>query len=284
MTICIGALCTSEAPGDTVVLASDRMVTWIGTQFEHPVPKIHSVCPTAQVLIAGDALAGEDVVRRAHVQLAGAPVPVKDAAEAVANSYGDERMGRAEAQVLKPRGLTLAQFYQMHQQLVPQITGGLDTALAAFDLGVELIVAGVDGAGGHLHTVMNPGGIQICHDLIGYIAVGSGGTHALQSMIGLHHSPSQSLTQAVFQVLTSKQRAEVAPGVGRETDLIVIGRDGPRSLAPGSLERLDELCARTARDADAAVQRQAAQLQLEFEAISGETGSAGEVVQGDGSP
>lgn len=258
------------------------MVTWIGTQFEHPVPKIHIVCPTAQVLIAGDALAGEDIIRRARAQLAGAPVAVSNAADAVARSYGDERMARAEAQILRTRGLTLAQYYQMHQQLVPQITAGLDTALAGFDLGVELIVAGVDEAGGHLHTVLNPGAIQVCHDLIGYIAVGSGGIHALQSMIGFQHSPSHSLPQTVFQVLTSKQRAEVAPGVGRETDLIVIGRDGPRSLAPGSLERLDELCARTAREANAAVQQQAAGLRLEFEAINSETGSVEESARRDG--
>ena len=45
MTICMGALCQQEARGDTVVLASDRMVTCMGlTEFEHQVPRSsHSV-------------------------------------------------------------------------------------------------------------------------------------------------------------------------------------------------------------------------------------------------
>jgi hypothetical protein len=44
VTICMGALCNDRVAGDTVVLASDRMVTWRNlTEFEHPVPKIYTI-------------------------------------------------------------------------------------------------------------------------------------------------------------------------------------------------------------------------------------------------
>lgn len=284
MTICMGALCQEQVPGDTIVLASDRMVTWMVTEFEHPVPKIHSVCPTAQALVAGDALAGEAIVRRALADLGGALAPVSRAAGVVAKCYADERLERAEAQIFSPRGLTLPQYYQMHQQLLPQVTGGLDNALATFDLGVEMIVAGVDASGGHLHTVVNPGGHQECHDLIGYVAVGSGAMHALQSMIGFSHSAAQPLAETVFRMLASKQRAELAPGVGRETDLIVIGADGPRWLAPGTLEKLDKLCAKAAADADASLQKKAGGLHLEFEGLETKTETAGAPAEEDDRP
>jgi len=275
MTVCMGALCRDRTAGDTVVLASDRMVTWAGmTQFEHPVPKIDGICPTAQALIAGDALAGRVVVHRAIAALGGALAPVDNAASAVASCYAEERLERAEAQILGPRGLSVARFYQVHQQLVPQITAALDTALATFDLGVEMIVAGVDASGGHLHTISNPGGTQQCHDVIGYVAIGSGAIHAVQSMIGFGHSDARPVAETVFRVFASKRRAEIAPGVGRETDLFVIGADGPKILTPATLGQLDDLCAKATADAGTSVEKSAASLRLEFEGIQSDTGGA----------
>jgi hypothetical protein len=283
MTICMGALCQDRRPGDTIVLASDRMVTWAGmTEFEHPVPKISTLCPTAHALIAGDALAGRAITDRAVAKLAGAMAPIAAAAAAVAVSYSQERLDLAEAQILGPRGLSLPMYYQSQQSILPQVTGALDNALATFNLGVEIIVAGVDSGGGHLHTVGNPGGSQQCHDPIGYVAIGSGAIHATQSMIGFCHSQVQPVGETVFRVLASKRRAELAPGVGRDTDLIVISADGPRLLTPATLEKVDDLCAKAAAEADATLQKKAAGLRLEYQGIPNDTGSDREPAQKDG--
>lgn len=283
MTICMGALCQDQRPGDTIVLASDRMVTWAGmTEFEHPVPKISALCPTAHALVAGDALAGNAITGRAIAKLAGALAPVAVAATTVATSYADERLARAEAHVLGPRGLSLSRYYQSQQSMLPQVIGALDNALASFSLGVEIIVAGVDASGGHLHTVGNPGGSQQCHDPIGYVAVGSGSVHAIQSMIGFCHSQAQPVGETVFRVLSSKRRAELAPGVGRDTDLIVISSDGPRLLTPATLAKVDDLCAKAAVEADATLQKKARGLRLEYEGIPRDTGIQQEPAQEDG--
>jgi 20S proteasome alpha/beta subunit len=238
----MGALCTDRVAGDTVVLASDRMVTWRNlTEFEHPVPKICSISPAAWALDAGDALAGAEIIAEAAAKIANVPRPVREIADVVAQQYHSVRMKAAEAQILLPRGLTLATYYGQHQQLLSQIAVDLDQSLASFDPEVELIVAGVDSSGGHLFTVGNPGGSAECHDVIGTVAIGSGEIHAVQSMIGFGHAAAQPVKDTIFQVFASKRRAELAPGVGRDTDLMVLGPSGAVRLPDKALAELAEL-------------------------------------------
>lgn len=245
MTICMGALCQQKQPADTIVLAADRMVTWMGlTEFEHRVPKAHQVSATSVVLVAGDALTGARIARATKAALAGqvAPPASMDAiAELAAERYADLRQEIAQAQFFAPRGLSIMQYYQAQQQLVPQLVTMLDTALANFDLGVELIVAGMDSLGGHLHSVGNPGGWQQCHDPIGTIAVGSGAIHAIQSMIGYRHSAAEPVKETVYRVFSSKRRAELAPGVGHDTDLMILNADGLVHIPDETLTALDAI-------------------------------------------
>jgi len=149
VTICMGALCTDRLAGDTVVLASDRMVTWRNlAEFEHPVPKIYTISPATWALGAGDALAAAKIIAEAAAKVANVPRPVHEIADVVAQQYHSVRMNAAETQILLPRGLTLATYYDRHQQLLSQIAVDLDQSLASFDPEVELIVAGVDSSGG----------------------------------------------------------------------------------------------------------------------------------------
>jgi 20S proteasome alpha/beta subunit len=162
-------------------------------------------------------------------------------ANLVAKRYAEVRLETASAQILGARGLNLQQYYQMHQQLLPQIVGGLDTALAAFNLGVDMIIAGVDTTGARLFTVGNPGGMAQCQDVIGSVAVGSGQIHAIQSMIGFRHGSMDPLKDVLFRVFASKRRAELAPGVGHETDLAIISPQGVRHLSTNTLDELDHI-------------------------------------------
>ena len=41
-------------------------------------------------------------------------------------------------------------------------------------------------------------------------------------MIGFRHTATDGLRETVFRVYASKRRAEVAPGVGTETDMAII--------------------------------------------------------------
>lgn len=243
MTICIGAICCGSA-GKAVVVAADRMVTMGGlTEFEHDVPKITPIGARMVTLVAGDALRGAELVR-----MVGSPPPdasVRDVAQALALNYAELRRRVAEATHLAPRGIGLAEFYQggVQARLVPPIAAGLDQEIARLDLGIEVLVAGVDQDGGHVFNARNPGGLVDDLDRIGFHAVGSGALHAIQSLIGFGHAPSRSLNETVFRVFASKRRAEIAPGVGRATDLWVIEEDRVTELSQTAMRKLDALYA-----------------------------------------
>jgi hypothetical protein len=63
----------------------------------------------------------------------------------------------------------------------------------------------------------------------------------------------------------ASRQKQTAPGVGRDTDLIVINRDVPRFLTAASLAELDELFAESSADAEASLQEKTAGLRLEYE-------------------
>jgi hypothetical protein len=252
------------------------MVTWRNlTEFEHAVPKIYSISPAAWALVAGDALAGTKITAEAAARTAGVSRPVHEIAAVVAEQYHGVRMNAAEAQVLLPRGLTLATYYGKHQQLLSAITESLDQSLASFDPEVELIVAGVDSSGGHLFTVSNPGGSPECHDVIGAVAIGSGEIHAVQSMIGFGHAAMHPVKATVFHVFASKRRAELAPGVGRNTDLMVLDRGGAVRLSDKALAKLSELYESYAASVVASAQEQVSRWALDLSAGSADTAAAG---------
>jgi hypothetical protein len=103
----------------------------------------------------------------------------------------------------------------------------LDSQLFGFGLGVvEFLVVGNDESGAHIFRVHYDGmlggsWLEWC-DRLGFRAIGSGGPHAaiLLSLQGQHRT--LPVNETVFDVYSAKKNAEIAPGVGLETDVAVI--------------------------------------------------------------
>jgi hypothetical protein len=246
MTVCIAALCSSESnkPATAAVVTSDRMVT-LGrlTEFEHEVPKITALSEKIVALLAGDALRGSQLIRNTS-EAAGASSLVRDLAQLTALKYAEMRDVQVESEIFRPRGLTKAQFYQGGAPAIgqqPQLFFGIDNQVATFNLGVELIVTGVDDHGSHLFYVGNPGQLTSSFHQIGYHAIGSGSLQALQSMIGFGHMSARPVHQTVFACYVSKRRAEVAPGVGKDTDMAILTQGGMVKVDQPTLDNFEEL-------------------------------------------
>ena len=62
-----------------------------------------------------------------------------------------------------------------------------------------------------------------CMNTAGFAAIGIGKSHAESQIMLAGHSPMRSLSDSALLVYTAKKRAEVAPGVGKETDMVTIG-------------------------------------------------------------
>jgi 20S proteasome alpha/beta subunit len=213
------------------------------TEFEHEVPKIKRLTDRIVAMISGDALKGSQLASAVRAVMPAGGTSVQQVAQVLADQYGALRRAQLDAELFGPRGLSLEIFYAQGGQtrMVPQIAGGIDQQVMQFNLGIDLLIAGVDDEGGHLFSVHNPGGAVNDFAPIGFASVGSGTLHATQSLIGFRHTSARDLHQTVFSVYASKRRAEVAPGVGLDTDLAIIRESGIHYVAPEIVAQLATL-------------------------------------------
>lgn len=123
-----------------------------------------------------------------------------------------------------------------HSELGSQEYGKYLTALARFDLGVEIIVFGHHRGLPRLFSVVNPGRVEELN-WAGYAVVGSGSTLALGS---LRRKPLSTLVdEAVYRVLEAKFTAEGARDVGKTTTVVVLNGDGEMKEMP--VEEIDAI-------------------------------------------
>jgi hypothetical protein len=238
----MAAMCQRDDGSQAVVVAADRMVTLAGmTEFEHAVPKVTRAARSVVGLVAGDALAGAEIVQGARLPTDRGSTSVEDIVAKLEQDYVGFRRQQVEAKLLLSRGLTFDDFFNRHGSLQPQIVGMLDQQIAGFDLNVNLLIAGVDAGGAHIHTIANPGGTSQNHEVIGYAAIGSGAFHAIHTMIGFQATAASKLEETVFRVFAAKRRAEAAPGVGHELDLLVVDQIGCHRVSDEGLASLEAL-------------------------------------------
>lgn len=162
MTICISAM----AENDYVVVASDRMVTLSlpSTEFEQNISKTIKVADSCVSATAGNALAYSPVHLEALKQLQqdSKSPNTHRIAELIRKGYVKARNEKLEQDVLAKMGMSLQSFYERNQKLSPNIIANLSQAMAQYNYGLTILVAGVDSNGPHIFRIDDPG-IDVAH-------------------------------------------------------------------------------------------------------------------------
>ncbi|MFC1936937.1 hypothetical protein ACFLWY_00085 [Chloroflexota bacterium] len=224
MTVCIAAL-YGGCGGSYLV--SDQMTTAhfpIGYEFEsEDISKIIKLNDKIYALTAGDVIFASEVIEAAREKLndGSNTVTVSHAAENVRKTYQEIRKRHIIRNELESRGLDLDTYYENQQKLVPPIIQMVDEQLRTWNPEVEIIVAGKDNSGCHIYAIRNPGD-TLCHDSIGFVAIGSGAPHALYSLIESNYKKTMDKDEVIRLVKQAKLRSEVAPGVGAATSEVFV--------------------------------------------------------------
>ena len=209
-----------------VLCASDRMLTAGDIEFEPPQTKIYPLTNSILVLVAGDAAAQHSISATANRQMAASgSLLVRDGAEIYANAFAEYRKRRNERAILAPLGLDLQAFIANQKSMLPEIAARITRDLTLDDLEIAGIVAGVDDHGAHVYVIRDPGQ-PICHDSIGFASIGIGSGHAESQFMFAGYQKRESLPNALMLLYRAKKRAEVAPGVGTDTDIYSVSRTG----------------------------------------------------------
>ncbi|MGB8507940.1 MAG: hypothetical protein WCD76_06035 [Pyrinomonadaceae bacterium] len=273
MTICVAAICD----GDTILGATDNMITAGDIQFEPPALKMTSLTNSIVVMTAGDSTLHAEILDVVRVEVSERIefepeewLKVKDVAELYVETYNKVRQKCAERAILAPLGLTFETFVTRQAEMLPDFVRQIGTELINYNAGdIEAIITGLDEHGPHIWVAKNED--LRCYDKAGFAAIGSGEWHAKSSFMFSRHMSLRELPQTLLLTYAAKKRAEVAPGVGGVTDMFIVGpKLGSFTLIGGHiLERLEEIYRQIRQDEQQILQRANEEVEQYVEEILG---------------
>lgn len=244
MTIAAAALCqfgtTSASPDvphshDAVVVIADRMMTVGDTEYQGGKSKIYLLSKSgyyhdsyAVCLSAGEINIAAMVIEETRQMMSNEEqYDIATLAKLYADNYSELRRRYAERAILSPYGLAESSFISFQNTMNADFVRERAADLHNYYLGFDSIIAGVDATGPHIYFVGHPGREE-CRDHSAFLGIGSGARH-FESLFMSATPPFSylwSLNRALFLAYTAKKKAEIAPGVGRETDILICTING----------------------------------------------------------
>lgn len=256
VTVCIAAI-----NNGMVIMASDRIVTAGDIEFEPPSAKVLWLTSSIAVLTAGDQSIQMQVYNKAHKMLWEKIAEDQDrwadvslAAEIYSKCFFDLRKKMVEDAVLSTYGLTFDSFLkslkEMSVEFFNEINNHIQRYIYNFE-SISAIICGIDttiphtinSTSPHIYTVDD--GVISCHDKLGFVAIGSGRNHAESHFMLSKYSVLMPSSTALLILHQAKRKAEICPGVGKDTDMFVIGglgKSAPLSqlFKENMVEKLDD--------------------------------------------
>jgi len=241
MTQLVAALCQC-AGKPTVIGITDRMLSSsdMTLTFERDEPKIEVVTNKSLVLTAG-TIDEPDLIRDVREGAKGKE-KVREVAELFKEAYQELRIKHIEDEILNPlAGLKSFKEYQEKQKtLHDALVLDLNERIRKYDVGLTLLLIGIDEQGGHIIHIMNPG-IWRSYDNLGFLCLGMGDRHADNVFAWYKYTPSIPLSDAVYIAFEAKKKAEAAGGVGQATDMLIIDKDGTKMVEEQIIAQLEEV-------------------------------------------
>ncbi|MBC7839478.1 MAG: hypothetical protein H7Y39_12680 [Nitrospiraceae bacterium] len=224
MTVCVAA-----RSGSMIFGASDRMLTGGDVEFEPNTAKIIPLTNSIAAMTAGDSAFQAEIIAEILFTISkridASPDDwwhVRDAAYLYVECRNEIKRKRAEQAILVPLGLGLDSFIAKQNEMSEGFITQITKELVNFDVpSISTIFAGRDPSGTRIYTVEDT--VVNCHDSVGFAAIGSGYWHANSQFMLAKHNYDSPVPDTLLLTYVAKKRAEVAPGVGKGTDMFMVG-------------------------------------------------------------
>jgi len=223
MTICIAAIgkCEElENDDEAIVFATDHMISLPMGQFEHSIEKYKKINSNTIAMLSGEALLFEDIIENASEL--NSFDEIRDKIHQNMIEIKDYRINKWILDKFKINFDYLKQLLMApeHNDTVIEI---LD-AIKKFNLQSSIILAGFKDNKAHIAEISEVGSTN-ARD-INFDAIGTGATQAINTLLFQRHSKNNNLKTTLYNVYKAKKNSEVAVGVGRETDIFILLKDG----------------------------------------------------------
>ena len=224
VTVCIAALCDNDK---SLVCVSDRMITSGDVLFETPRSKIYEPESRFCIMTAGDISTHRIIYERLFDRLDACAnenniLNIREIVSIYESLYDEYKNGMAERAVLSPLGLTRREFIDRQDTMDTEFIDNISDRLSEYKIGdIDTIIAGFDGSklGGHIYVIRD--GVSSCESQVGFGVIGIGERHADSQFMMAGHCGYDPFYETLLLSYCAKKRAEVAPGVGKETDILI---------------------------------------------------------------
>lgn len=239
MTIVVASLCEKR---QCIVIVSDRMMTYGDImQMEMVSPKVEELFSGSAIAFAGHAAYGIEV--RHEVERHKQEIESKsfvELANRIREIYEKIRLKKADWELIRPHGFTYEEFQEGKTTLPPALVAQIWANVYKYPFPFAVLLAGADNHGAHIAEI-HPPGILVHLDDIGYGNVGSGSDFANLSLAMCRYDTKWSLELALISTFEAKKMAERVPGVGKETDILIITKKGFKSVSSEDIKELEKL-------------------------------------------
>lgn len=227
MTVCIAALAED---GKKAVLVADKMLTVQGTfpyTLDGSGDKIFKINDNVHAMWCGGYVDATNILNKLKTSMGSAVLSVYETAEKLREAHLEYLQEVLIRENIIGRGIpSLADFYgNASIMLTEDSRKSIENALANFWLNsnTQFIVCGKDADGLYKIFILpiNPRNM-ILFGAEGYTQIGSGSFHAQYSMIHSNYKTSLSVDKVQKLALGAKKKAEKAPDVGKEEDIVIL--------------------------------------------------------------
>jgi 20S proteasome alpha/beta subunit len=253
VTVCIAARCIWNYPqqggvpagfGPAVLTLSDRMITFGDVEYEPNQQKVGNLTRNILLLISGDYSIHSQALMDTRKQIgANASISVHDAALIYGHCLQQIKLRAAENDVLAPLGLNTDTFIAQQRDMSPALVETLAMRLQGYSGEyIEALIVGIDVGSdlGSIYHVDNRGTVS-CFNDIGFASIGAGAWHAKSRLMQFGYEKNTPFVTALGMTYAAKKSAEVAPGVGKTTDIKIIFRHHVEPLMDATQNKLQEL-------------------------------------------
>lgn len=252
VTVCVASLfCWNyandgEPPdvGRVAVTISDRMISAGDVEYQPNQFKMGTLAPHVLLLVTGDYSTHSAAIKAVQDTVKGSSTyRPQDIAQLYGAAIQAVKRKEAEDVILAPLGLNTDSFIAQQREMQDSFVSSLKLDLQGYQgQEVAALIVGMEADEAHLYEIESNGTVR-CLTEVGFAAIGSGAWHAKAGLMRARYTKTWTFLPALAITFAAKKAAEVAPGVGDETDIFLLLRSGPEPLLPKTFEKLKKIYA-----------------------------------------
>jgi len=238
MTICISAIGTKKEgvnEEEFIVFATDHMITTGNNEFEHEIKKYKELNGSAVAMLSGQTLLFEELLKETS-SLTG----YDNIKEKIYQNFKERKKFEVKSKLLDPLGISeqdLKQF--LITPLNNPFTKNILENILGHSLQTSILLVGFRDGEAQIYEI-NEGECISVRD-IHFHTIGSGSIQASNALLFQRHCKENDLKKTIYNVYKAKKNAEVAQGVGNETEILVCYKNKIMSVSKEDIEKLDKI-------------------------------------------